>query len=388
MHVMIIPSEHFVTPVQPLAGIFQFQQVNALHESGHQVGVISPGVITTRFLFRRYLYPKFEVVNGYPVYRRYVRKFSPQRKVPAERSILLYETIGLDLYGLYKKRFGKPDIIHAHNVQFAGFIAQAIRDFDAVPYILTEHSSLFRTQAVASEWLSPTKEAYRCASVKTAVSRALANAIEKQIGVRDIDVLPNVVDSVLIDSPLENHSAGNPDFVFLNIASLDANKDHASLIEAFAMRFKGKRVSLRVGGTGPLAGYLKRFARRLGVERQVAFMGHLDRPKVMREMQNADCFVLSSRQETFGVVLIEALACGTPLIATRCGGPEDVVNENNGFLVPPMDAAALGEAMAQMTQVKGRYRAETLRGECRARFGKGAFVSRATRIYENALGLR
>jgi len=386
MHVLIIPSEHFVTSTCPLAGIFQSQQANALHESGHKVGVISPGVITPRFLFRRYEYPEFEDSNGYPVYRRYVRKFYPQRSVSPERSISLYQDLGLDLYMLYKRRFGKPDIIHAHNVKFAGFIAQAVRDMDTVPYIITEHSSMFRAKILADKWLSPIKVAYQYASARTAVSRALSNDIGRQLGFHDIDVLPNIVETNLISGILKDNTGCDGDFVFLNIASLDANKDQSSLIEAFAMHFQCRRASLRIGGTGNMERHLKKLVRRLGVESQVVFLGYLDRHSVMREMQEADCFVLSSRQETFGVVLIEALACGTPVIATRCGGPEDIVNEDNGLLVAPGDIISMGEAMIQMSQAKGRYEAEALREECKTRFGKEAFIASANQFYATSRG--
>lgn len=384
MHVLIIPSEHFITPRCPLGGIFQFQQANALHDAGYQVGVIAPGVITPRFLFRRYDYTDYEAVNGYPVYRRYVRNLYPQRWGRPDSSIPFYQSLGHDLYQTYKKRFGKPDVIHAHNVQFAGFVAQAIHDLDTVPYIITEHSSTFRTKAVQREWASPMKKTIQHASVMTAVSRALANAIEKQIGVQDIDLLPNIVDSALIDGPLKKHNLSSTDFVFLNIASLDDNKNQSSLIEAFALHFKGKRVRLRIGGTGPLSSHLKKLARRLGVETQVAFIGYLERRYVLREMQAANCFVLSSRFETFGVVLIEALASGTPVIATTCGGPEDIVNDKNGILVAPGDVVALGGAMVQMAQNRGRYQAEALREECRTRFGEETFVANAARFYAEA----
>jgi len=385
MHVLIIPSEHFVTSSCPLGGIFQLQQANALHDGGFQVGVIASGVITPRFLFRRYEYSEYEAVNGYPVYRRYVRKFYPQRMVPSEISIPFYQNLGLDLYQLYKKQFGKPEVIHAHNVQFAGFVAHAIRDADNIPYIVTEHSSSFRSKSISREWVTPIKNALQHASAITAVSRALANAIEKEVGVQGVDVLPNVVDSVLLSTPLEKNNAKNHEVVFLNIASLDANKDQSTLIEAFALHLKGKNASLRIGGTGPLIGDLRKLVQHLEVENQVAFLGHLKRSVVLQEMQTADCFVLSSRQETFGVVLIEALACGTPVITTRCGGPEDIVHEKNGLLVPPGDVTALGEAMVQMTQSIGQYETSALRAECRTRFGDKAFVVNANQFYTKAL---
>lgn len=384
MHVLIVPSEHFVTSGYPVGGIFQFQQANALHNAGYRVGVIAPGVITSRFLFKRYDYPDFEAANGYPVYRRYVRKLYPQRWERPAKSIPFYQNLGLDIYHAYKNRFGKPDVVHAHNAKYAGFIAQVIKEADDVPFIITEHSSTFRTTDVASEWIYPIKKAIQQATAKTAVSQALANAIVNQIGVRDVEVLPNIVDSIFLESEIINRD-NDSGCIFLNIASLDVNKNQSALIEAFARHFKGGRCRLRIGGTGPLSGQLNELARRLGIEDQVTFLGFLDRQSVLREMQAADCFVLSSRQETFGVVLVEALAAGRPVIATRCGGPEDIVNEENGLLVAPGDIAALGAAMMQMAQTASQYQPEALREDCRIRFGEKAFVANASRFYVKAM---
>ncbi len=387
MHVLIIPSEHFLTSLSPFAGIFQLQQANALHDKGFQVGVIAPGVITPRFLFRRYGYSEYEALNGYPVYRRYVRKLYPQRMVPVGKSISFYKKLGLELYRLYKKEIGKPDIIHAHNFKFASFIAQAIHHEDNIPYIITGHSYPARSNILSQDWVSAIKRNFQQASAITAVSKALAREIEKEFGVHGVDILPNIVDSALLTSPLEKYNDSKRNFIFLNIASLDANKNQANLIEAFALHFKDKRVSLRIGGNGSLLGVLRKLVCRLEVENQVTFIGDLDRDIIKREMHDADCFVLSSLQETFGVVLIEALACGTPVISTRSGGPEDIVHEKNGLLVPLGDINSLGEAMVQMTQTKGQYDAGALREECRSRFGDEAFVNNAKKFYMKALEL-
>lgn len=387
MHVLIIPSEHFVTPRYPLGGIFQLHQSNALHNAGYQVGVIAPGIITARFFLRKYTYPFFENVNGYPVLRRYVRKIYPQRWESPANSIPFCKNLGLDLYLEYKKRFGTPDLIHAHNMQFAGFIAQAIHESHKVPFIITEHSGNFRTNSMSPKWFLPLKEAISAGSVMTVVSRALATSIENQLGVVGIDVLPNIVDSSFVSSELVHRRSNASGFIFLNIASLDTRKNQAAIIEAFSIHFKGKRAKLRIGGDGPLKKYLEHEVKRLGLKEQVVFLGYLDRQSVMREMQDADCFVLSSQEETFGVVLIESLACGTPIIATRCGGPDEIVNNKNGLLVLPGDPVALGEAMVRMAETSGQYLPESLREECIARFGEKAFITNVGRYYKKAVGL-
>jgi glycosyltransferase involved in cell wall biosynthesis len=389
MHVLIVPSEHFVTARYPVGGIFQYHQANALQRAGHQVGVIAPGVISPRFFLRGYPYPPIEQLHGYPVLRRYVRKPYPHRWISQRSAIKLYAGLGTESYRSYVERYGRPDVIHAHNVNYAGLIAQAISKSEDVPYVVTEHSSLFMTGAIGHNAAEAMAACARDASAMTAVSSALARAVANKLAIREVGILPNLVDPFIMNSPLVERRpdpAGAPMTTFLAIGSLDANKDHATLIGAFARNFTGKRAKLRIGGTGNLDADLRALARRLGVHEQVLFLGHLDRPAVRAEMQAASALVLSSLKETFGVVLIEALACGRPVITTRSGGPEDVVTESNGLTVEPGDPAALGEAMERMAATIFHYEPARIRADAAARFGEAVFVENATRYYLEATG--
>ncbi|MCH8314438.1 MAG: glycosyltransferase [Planctomycetes bacterium] len=385
MHVLIIPSQPLLTARHPIAGIFQIHQADALQRGGFQVGVIAPGVITVRFLLRRYPYPRFERTNGYPVLRHYARSYFPLRWRQLESVVAQFRDLGETLYKSYVAAYGRPDVVHAHNIANAGFIAQAIHERHRVPYVITEHSSQYLVGHAPAERSARMAQCARAAGAMTAVSRALADAVADQLSLDEVAVLPNVVDPSMMASPLVARRNRERDITFLSVGALNSNKDHASLINAFARHFKGQPAAIRIGGTGPLRRDLGRLARRLGVRDQVEFLGYLDRQALLRELQAADCVVQPSLHETFGVVLIEALACGRPVIATRCGGPEDIVDESNGLLVEPGDTAALGAAMERMAITKGQYRPERLREDCDARFGEAAFIKNARRAYHNAL---
>lgn len=95
--------------------------------------------------------------------------------------------------------------------------------------------------------------------------------------------------------------------------------------------------------------------------------------------------MLASRFETFGVVYAEALACGLPIIATACGGPEMIVQEKNGFLVPVEDVAALSEALKKMYAQYEAFDSEEIRADCLRRFSEKAVVSRLRTVYESCL---
>ena len=103
-------------------------------------------------------------------------------------------------------------------------------------------------------------------------------------------------------------------------------------------------------------------------------------------MHQCDVFVLPSLYETFGVVLIEALAAGKPVIATRCGGPESIVNDENGLLVAPANSDALGRAMRQMVEAIDRFNKDIIRSDCIARFSRQAVIEQLGRVYCLARG--
>ena len=128
--------------------------------------------------------------------------------------------------------------------------------------------------------------------------------------------------------------------------------------------------------------YLESLVKKLDIQKQVNFLGRISQEKVRDEMMKSNCFVLSSNFETFGVVLIEALACGLPLIATKCGGPEDIVNKQNGILINVENQLQLEDAMMTMYKNASEYDKEKLRGDVEEKFGKNAFIKNAMKYYE------
>ena len=126
-------------------------------------------------------------------------------------------------------------------------------------------------------------------------------------------------------------------------------------------------------GDGPLRGALERQARRLGVSRAVTFLGHLR--DVLPVYAAMDVFVLPSRYEGFGVVFLEAMASGVPVIGTRVVGSREAVDDGvTGLLVPPGDAPALASAVLRLlsdpelrNRIQSAAREKVLRDHTRER---------------------
>ena len=382
MHILIIPSEHLVTEKAPFAGVFQLEQARALACAGHQVGVISVGVITLRHLLSGYPYKKQEQFKNLYIARRYERILAPARYYPHKAFQKKISKLFFTKFDAYINKSGRPDVVHAHNFLHAGFIAAELKDKHGIPFVLTEHSSSFARGGVPEGLNSALRTLCEKAASVNCVSLAFKKLLDQRLGV-NFEVFHNIVDGIFFEK--QRIEKKDDYFRFLNVASLDDNKNQALALRAFSKKFKNQKYRLTFIGDGPLESKLKNLAKQLGIAGQVEFLGRLPRESVRDEMMKSHCFVLPSSFETFGVVLIEALACGIPLVATKCGGPEDIVNPGNGILVDVGSEDQLAAAMEKIVKTHAHYRPEQLRAEAQSKYGERVFTDRAIAIYQKAI---
>ncbi len=259
-----------------------------------------------------------------------------------------------------------------------------------IPYVITEHHSAFARGRVRRWAQRRAGLAFAQAAARLVVSPAVGSQLTAQFGEAFCpwQVIPNTLGSrferPLDDSP--HRDSGH--FRFLCIGAFRKLKAQDRLISAFALAFRGDpSVRLGLAGEGATQADCRALASALGVASQVDFLGPLDRDSVKLELLATDALVLPSYYETFGVVAIEALACGVPVIATRCGGPESIVNESNGLLVSPGDVNSLAAAMQQMRNDRGRYDPGAIRRDCLARYSNGAVARQLTALYGSILAV-
>ena len=117
-------------------------------------------------------------------------------------------------------------------------------------------------------------------------------------------------------------------------------------VSAHVITFRGHEAKLVMVGDGPEKPGAEKLTRELGLERDVLFLGNQDCMEELLPL--ADVFLLPSSSESFGLVALEAMACGTPVVATRVGGLQTVVTSESGVLVPPGDAEALAHAIESL----------------------------------------
>lgn len=387
MHVLIIPSWYPETP-EDIDGIFFRLQAQALQRSGLKIGVTAP-------VFRSMRGKPASVVNGGYGIRSYTEENIPTY---VYKSMYFFPRLpyldrrrwvgaGWKLFKRYVRDHGTPDIIHAHSMNHAGILAQQIHEKTGIPFVLTEHSSTYARKLIRN-WQRPAmlRSAQQC-SARIAVSKDFCRLLETEYGGLDWQYIPNSLSPAFIRPVDLANKPKNADFTFCSVAHLNYNKGFDILLPAFAEALKTHPdLKLKIGGTGLIASQLHNLAAELGLENSVEFLGGLQNDQVLDLMFRSDAFVLASRNETFGVVFIEALSQGLPVAATRCGGPQTIINENNGILVPVGDVQALAGALVSLYENRGRYDAQTLRADCLSEFGEEAVVRQITAVYKTILG--
>lgn len=387
MHVLIIPSWYPET-LEDVDGIFFRLQAQALQRSGLKIGVTAP-------VFRSMRGKPASVVNGGYGIRSYTEENIPTY---VYKSMYFFPRLpyldrhrwvgaGWKLFKRYVRDHGTPDIIHAHSMNHAGILAQQIHEKTGIPFVLTEHSSTYARKLIRN-WQRPAmlQSAQQC-SARIAVSKDFCRLLETEYGGLDWQYIPNSLSPAFIRPVDLANKPKNADFTFCSVAHLNYNKGFDILLPAFAEALKTHPdLKLKIGGTGLIASQLHNLAAELGLENSVEFLGGLQNDQVLDLMFRSDAFVLASRNETFGVVFIEALSQGLPVAATRCGGPQTIINENNGILVPVGDVQALAGALVSLYENRDRYDAQTLRADCLSEFGEEAVVRQITAVYKTILG--
>lgn len=418
MHILIIPSEEYIPEHAPIAGIFQHDQAKILQQKGHQVGAISftfkysvssllnvligrktkqtkalNFVSSFQLLIKKILFPYssifiFETVNHINILRCDGFWWFKKSNLPLSK-YEIWIKYGDFALKTYIKKYGKPDLIHAHNMIYAGLLAVELNKKYNIPYVITEHSSQYIMEEISNKLNDKLKEVLISSKNLFAVSPALIQQLKNRYLTETdnkIGWLPNVLDSFIEKNTLLPLQHERKAVRFLHIANLIPLKGQKELIKAFFKVFQQlDYVELIIAGEGELKQELTNLIDTLNLNDKVKLIGLISREEVIIKLNNCDVFVLPSHYETFGVVLIEALSRGIPVISTYCGGPECIVNESNGILVQPKNVDELAQALLKMYYEHNNYNKEQLREDVIKLYGKEVFYQRVMEIYKSAL---
>lgn len=284
------------------------------------------------------------------------------------------------IYDRICKDMGKPDLIHLESARCA-YAAVKLAKEEGIPMTYTEHYSgilnskprtfLHRTMNLA------VKESAHIFLISSAMKEKLAPAGGKW------SMLPNSVDtSVLALTEPTNV------FTFCALGSLRYIKGFDVLLRAFKMvREEYSECILMIGGDGPEKENLIKLSKELAIDDSVHFLGKIESKDKYNFFEGNSAFVCSSRTETFSVVCAEALVCGIPVIATKCGGPEDLIDGTNGYLVEKENPKALAEGMKKMIKTRQLFNSEIIRYTAIKRFSEDNVVKNQLEKFRSITGL-
>jgi glycosyltransferase involved in cell wall biosynthesis len=284
----------------------------------------------------------------------------------------------------YVTRYGKPDVLHAHGASWGGEVAHLISQEFNVPFFITEHSTHFLDAVWRPLGWRSALSSLLAADDVVCVSRHLARAVNRVAPGLACGVVPNVVDTSFFASAARTQREARP-FRVLSVGLLVEKKGMDLLIRAFAQAFPDDPDALLViAGDGPQRASLEALIRQLRLGDRVHFTGLLTRVEIREWMGKANVFALASHFETFGVVFIEALASGLPVIATQSGGPDDIITDGVGWLVPTRDESALARALRNARTSWQEFDPLSLAEYAEQRFGEQALVRQLLQLYDVA----
>ena len=287
------------------------------------------------------------------------------------------------VYAHMNGRGFEPDLIHCHvagrNLWFAS------KYYENTPYVLSEHWSGYlngqfdRLPFYFRRFLI--RKMNQSKGITCASSHLAESLIELGVN-KKIEILHNVIQ--FKEKKERNISES---FTFLVVADLvDEVKNISGVIEAFCrLTLESSVIQLVIVGGGKDQNHLESLVAEKNLKSRVVFYGRCVQNVVQNHFLEADCVIVNSHVETYSMVTIESILSGCPVIATRCGGPEQFINADNGILINTNDTNGLKDAMFDVLQNKVKYTPDKVRNSIVNIYSEKSVRNHLDQIYLQAI---
>lgn len=275
------------------------------------------------------------------------------------------------------------DLIHAHSTFLGGYIANYIYKKEGTPYVLTEHASalIFKPETFTRSDIKHFKTVCHQASSLIFVSTFQQEQLIKRYNIEteNAHVIPNLVDHRFFTHTKPNSNDGS--LSFITIGSCIAVKQLDLLIQAWKIvNEQFPQLKLTIAGDGPLKNELIELMNGLHLMDSVQWMNKLSRDSVLEQICAHDALISSSKLETFGLTVAEAIACGKPVVVTDSGGVKDIVRSENG-IVTGQTAHELAEGIVSLYLNYSAFDNEQISKKAKEQFGSEAVYNRLMQVY-------
>ena len=273
----------------------------------------------------------------------------------------------------------KPDIIHAH-IYIAGVPAVLLGKKYKIPVIISEHFSWFPRHKLSLFDCIRAGFAMKRAKIILPVSKNLKESVESYGIKNKFKIVPNVVDFQIF-YPSFYHSRENKKKI-LFVGLLRPIKGVPYLLQSLSqLKQKRQDFVLDIIGDGPNENEYKELVQKLAISNFVRFHGLKSKEEIAEFMRNCDFFVSSSLWENLPCVLIEAMASGLPIVASKVGGVPEIINKKVGVLTPPKDVDELAKAIDYMLDHYKDYSPQKISEYAKSKFSYEIVGKRLDRIY-------
>ena len=378
MFILVI-SRGIPSNKHPQWGCFEQDQAEALASIGHKVVVAS---VDTRFLWEwRRLGITKTVTDSFVHYDSFIIPGAITKPLGQKLNLFIKQWQMDNIYRKIYNEHGEPDIIYGH-FSFITSNAVKIAQKNNIPLVGMEHNAIFTEEKLSphTEWSS--KYVYQYTSQIISVSNHLKERIKYHLGKDSVVVHNTICKEFYYKEPIKHDT-----FTIVSIGSLIHRKGFDLLIEALSLS-KSKlppRWQLYIAGSGEYKESLLKQIENANLQENIYLIGDKNKRELAELLQQSDLFVLPSRSETFGVVYIEALACGVPIIATDCGVPKEIVTDKNGLFIPSENTTALANAIIQISSNLNLYNRQAIADDCKARFSPEVIAKKLTTIFEKVI---
>ena len=313
------------------------------------------------------------IVNGY--YKRY-KSFPLKFMNKIERASLYHKLVKEII-----KKYGKPAIIHLHVALPMGNFAKYLSNKWKIPLILTEHWSIYQPQN--KEKLTPAlhrklSKIYESVTAFSTVSENLQQLITQQFNHQNFMIIPNVVD-------IDKFKLGyfqNEKKTIIHISTLiEEVKNFTGILKAIQILSKKREdFILKVIHENRNA-TAEAFVSENHLDEKVIFLGNKNEEEVASELGKSDFLLLFSNYENLPCVIIEAFACGKPVVTTNVGGISEIVDESRGIFVTTKDYHELAEKLDYMLDHHQEFNPLEIREYAEKNFPREAISQQFDELY-------
>jgi len=378
MKILFVPTS-YPDETNPTRDVFIYEQAVALSKAGHDIRVLhaqkqpSKRILCQIEKSVKTVDDKYAIRFCLPVKTFVEDRFAHFNKTVFIKAMnVLYNAATLDGW--------KPDVLYSHFSCWAGYAAVELGRAHHIPVVAMEHFSGFMTDKPSSSIIDGLKYVVENADEMVCVSDNLRNSVIEKTGTRkNICVIPNMIDPSFEYVP---HNLSD-DFIFSTVCNLNERKRVKELVEAFCKAFtKKENVKLIIGGDGPEKDRIQECIRKNDRVDQIVLLGRLDRKGTVELYNKANCFVLASAHETFGIVWREAMATGLPVITSNHEGwSDDDWSDEFGIMVPVDNEERLTIALKEMIDKYQSYDGKKIADYCNSHYSEKAIVKQLESVF-------